>query len=28
MNAIEKLSNNKIKQPLNYLAASKNKIGL
>lgn len=28
LKAIEKLSSSKIKQTLNYLAASKNKIGL
>lgn len=28
MKAIEKLSNGEIKQTLNYLAASKNKVGL
>ena len=28
MKAIEKLSNSEIKQTLNYLAASKNKVGL
>lgn len=28
MKAIEKLSSSEIKQTLNYLAASKNKIGL
>ena len=28
LKAIQELSNSEIKQPLNYLAASKNKIGL